>query len=102
MAERETLVSTEMPLAKSRISSAGPNPALPTTKPSLRNKMIPKMVKTLGVKTPAKVPRVPPGAGHIVLATLCICVFVIFHLLKRQNQSHAGINASHEDWPAVF
>jgi hypothetical protein len=25
--------------------------------------MIPKMVKTLGVKTPAKVPRVPVGAG---------------------------------------
>jgi hypothetical protein len=63
MAERETLVSTEMPLAKSRISSAGPNPALPTTKPSLRNKMIPRMVNTLGVKTPAKVPRVPLGAG---------------------------------------
>jgi hypothetical protein len=56
MAEREMLVRTEMPLARSRIIRARPRPALPTTKPSRMNKMMPRMVKMLGVNTPAKVP----------------------------------------------
>jgi hypothetical protein len=63
MADRETLVNTDMPLASSRINRAWPRPALPTTNPNRKNNIIPRIVKILGVKTPAKVPRVPWGAG---------------------------------------
>ena len=59
MAEREMLVRTEIVLARSRIRRASPSPALPTTNPILKNRMMPRMVRMLGVKTPAKVPSVP-------------------------------------------
>jgi len=41
------------------IIKARARPALPTTYPSLRKRMIPSIVRILGVKTPPKVPRVP-------------------------------------------
>ena len=45
-----------MSVASVSIMSARPRPALPTTKPRRRNRMIPRMVRTLGVKTPPNVP----------------------------------------------
>ena len=48
-----------MPFASSKIISALFSPALPTTNPSRKKKMIPRMVRILGVNTPAKVPNVP-------------------------------------------
>jgi len=59
MADKERVVKIEMPLARHRIISARPNPAEPTTNPRRKKKMIPSIVRMLGVKTPAKVPRVP-------------------------------------------
>ncbi len=61
MADSENEVSTDMPLAKARINSARPSPALPTTYPRRRKRMMPRMVRMLGVNTPAKVPSVPVG-----------------------------------------
>ena len=56
IAESEMLVKTEMPVARASITSARANPALPTTKPSRRKRMMPRMVSTLGVNAPPKVP----------------------------------------------
>jgi hypothetical protein len=60
MADNETLVRTELALASASISNARVRPALPTTNPRRRKKMIPRMVKTLGVNTPPNVPSPVP------------------------------------------
>jgi hypothetical protein len=52
-------VSTEMALANPIMTRARAKPAFPTTHPSLKKSMIPRMVKTIGVKAPGKVPGVP-------------------------------------------
>jgi GNAT superfamily N-acetyltransferase len=59
VADSERLVSTEMPFAGARITSARPRPASPTTKPRRRTRMMPRMVRMLGVNTKPNVPRVP-------------------------------------------
>lgn len=61
MAAREKLVRTDIRLATPIITRAWNRPARPTTYPSLRKRMMPMMVRILGVKTPAKVPS-PFGA----------------------------------------
>jgi hypothetical protein len=53
------VVRTEITLARPMIISARPKPAFPTTYPSLRKRIMPRMVRTLGVNTPENVPRVP-------------------------------------------
>ena len=56
MAESESEVSSVMLLAMTRMIKACRSPALPTTQPVRRNMITPRMVSTLGVKTPPKVP----------------------------------------------
>ena len=46
-------------MAMTMMSNALAIPDSPTTQPIRRNRMIPRMVRTLGVKTPAKVPKRP-------------------------------------------
>ncbi len=67
MAEREKLVRIEMRLARPMMTNARPRPALPTTYPSRKNRMIPRIVRMLGVKTPGKVPRVLFLSGEMVI-----------------------------------
>ena len=59
IADREMLVSIDMAFGKASMISAFPNPALPTTNPSLMKSMMPNMVRMLGVKTPENVPNFP-------------------------------------------
>ena len=54
MAASESDVSTEMRFASRITTSMRPSPAFPTTKPSRKKRMIPRIVRMLGVKTPAK------------------------------------------------
>ena len=61
------LVRTEIALAIKMMSSARPRPASPTTKPTLKKRMMPRMVRMLGVKTPEKVPR-PLGCACAAFA----------------------------------
>jgi len=59
MAASETLVSREMEVASARMARAPWSPPLPTTKPVRRNRIRPRIVRMLGVKTPPKVPSEP-------------------------------------------
>ena len=77
MAERENVVSTDMALASATMRSARPRPAEPTTKPSRMKRMIPKMVKMLGVKTPANVPSFPVAGRERALFDEMIAAGVI-------------------------
>ena len=52
-------ILTTRDLAKTIITIAPNNPALPTTHPRRRYIITPRMVSTSGVKTPAKVPNRP-------------------------------------------
>jgi len=56
IADKEKVVRTEMPLARANMIRVRPRPALPTTKPKRRKRIIPRIVRILGVNTPAKVP----------------------------------------------
>jgi hypothetical protein len=56
-ADNDIAVTIEIAPDSPIISNARPRPALPTTKPRRRNRMIPRIVRMLGVNTPAKVPR---------------------------------------------
>ncbi len=58
--DMERPVSAVMPTAIRMISQAPIRPALPTTQPSRRNMITPRMVSSVGVKTPAKVPNLLP------------------------------------------
>jgi hypothetical protein len=59
IADSDRLVRIEIALAISTMTSARFSPAAPTTKPTRRKRMMPRIVNTLGVKTPAKVPSFP-------------------------------------------
>ena len=53
--------------------NARANPELPTTYPNRRKRIMPSIVRILGVKTPANVPRFPPVAFDFsVLLIFCI------------------------------
>ena len=79
MADRDKAVRTEIALARAIMINARPRPALPTTYPSRRNRMIPRIVRMLGVNTPAKVPSFPAGNPEPVVrfAASAISVFSI-------------------------
>jgi len=53
------LVKTEMIFARQMMRRALPRPAFPTIYPNLRKRIMPRIVRMLGVNTPGKVPRVP-------------------------------------------
>ena len=57
IADKDKLVRTEIAVARESIRIACPSPADPTTEPRRLKRMIPRIVRTLGVKTPLKVPR---------------------------------------------
>jgi len=59
MADNEILVRMDMIFAMLMIISACHKPELPTTYPRRMKKMIPIMVRKLGVNTPANVPILP-------------------------------------------
>ena len=59
IADRENVVRMEMPLANSKIMRALFSPAPPTTNPSRKKRIMPRMVRMLGVNTPEKVPNSP-------------------------------------------
>ena len=77
MAESEMLVMTEIALARAIITRARASPALPTTYPSLRNRIIPRMVRMLGVKTPANVLKSPFETWESEL--FCMSLLIIFY-----------------------
>ena len=56
MEDIDKAVQNEMLLAIRMIAMAPSIPALPTTQPSLKYIIIPRMVRTFGVKTPPKTP----------------------------------------------
>ena len=56
MAEALSPVMKVIPLAIVRISNVPGRPALPSTQPNRRYIMTPRIVRTLGVNTPRKVP----------------------------------------------
>jgi hypothetical protein len=56
MEERDRAVNAIMRKEMSMMSQAPRRPAFPTTHPSRRYMMTPRMVRSVGVKTPAKVP----------------------------------------------
>jgi len=56
MADREVVVSIETRLAMVTRISTFPRPACPTVYPILKNRIIPRMVRILGVKTPGNIP----------------------------------------------
>ena len=60
--ESESPVRNEIAFASRMIASAPHSPACPTTHPVRRKRMIPRIVRTFGVKTPANVPK-RPAAG---------------------------------------
>ena len=60
--ERDRPVKNEMILAKTTMANAPQRPTWPTTQPILRNKMMPRIVKTLGTKTPENMPKRPLDA----------------------------------------
>ena len=80
----EKVVRMEMPFASSKIMRALLSPALPTTNPSRKKRMIPRMVRTLGVNTPAKVPSVPCFLSEVFFIWL-FCVIVIPTLFLMPN-----------------
>ena len=59
MDDSESPVSSEIAFAMPMMMSAPVRPAWPTTQPVLRKRMMPRMVSTLGVNTPANVPKRP-------------------------------------------
>ena len=59
IAASEMLVRIEMIFARQMMSRARPKPALPTTYPNRKKRIMPSIVRMLGVNTPGKVPRVP-------------------------------------------
>ena len=63
IADSETLVSTEIAFAARMINSARHRPAAPVTKPRRRKRMMPRIVRMLGVNTPPKVPNALPFAA---------------------------------------
>ena len=71
IAESERPVINEMKLASRIIINAPQRPACPTTHPMRRNKMSPKMVRTLGVNTPVNVPKRPVADKAVCWATGC-------------------------------
>ncbi len=62
IAASEMLVRTDTAVAMPMMIKPFRNPALPTENPSRRNRMIPRIVRIDGVKTPANVPSVPVRA----------------------------------------
>lgn len=56
MEERERAVKVVMTKERRIIKSDPRRPAFPTTQPRRRNMITPRMVRRVGVKTPAKVP----------------------------------------------
>ena len=50
------LVRTDISVARPSMNRAWGRPTLPTTKPRRRKKMMPRIVSTLGVKTPPNQP----------------------------------------------
>src|SRR5690606_8807276 len=56
IADNDRLVSNVIEFAISRMISASFNPACPTTQPVRRNMITPRIVSTLGMNTPPKVP----------------------------------------------
>ena len=57
IADSEILVRTEMSVARPRMTRACARPPLPTMKPRRRKRMIPRIVRMLGVKTAAERPQ---------------------------------------------
>ena len=57
IADIEKPVASVIRFAMTIIISAFVRPALPTTQPTLKKRMMPRIVKTLGTKTPPKVPK---------------------------------------------
>lgn len=80
MADKELLVRITMMLAKLMISKACRSPALPNTNSMRKKRMMPRMVKMLGVNTPAKVPKFPPcrvasglcGFRSAIISPVCL------------------------------
>src|SRR6056297_1201044 len=62
LAERDSPVRNEIAFASRVMASAPHSPACPTTHPVRKNRMMPRIVRTFGVKTPANVPN-RPAAG---------------------------------------
>ncbi len=56
MADNDAVVRMETRLAMVIKMSVFPSPAFPTVYPILKNRMIPRMVKILGVNTPGNIP----------------------------------------------
>ena len=63
-------------LASSTISTVSGRPTLPTTQPKRRYMMRPRMVSTLGVNTPRKVPN--RCAGWVANAPVFMALLVIY------------------------
>ena len=64
MEDSESPVAAVIPLARRMMQIPPSSPVLPTAQGSRRNMITPRMVSSVGVKTPAKVPNSlgpPPG-----------------------------------------
>ena len=57
MDESESPVRNEIAFASRMMTSAPHSPACPTTQPVRRKRMMPRIVSTFGVNTPANVPK---------------------------------------------
>lgn len=80
MADKELLIKITMMLAKLMINKACRRPTLRNTNSMRKKRMIPKMVKMLGVNIPAKVPKFPPcwvvsglcGFRSAIISPICL------------------------------
>jgi hypothetical protein len=59
----EMLVRTDTVVASARMTRARTRPTDPTTYATRRKRTSPRIVRTLGVKTPPNVPSVPVGSA---------------------------------------